>query len=226
MIMYLLDWLFPQRCVNCQTIGQYICPDCLNLVSLNHQTICPACTQLSPFGLTHARCRTPQAMDGLIAACKYQGVIKTMITKYKYRWIEDLTQVLIELLITHGDLEPALKVKRVIVPVPLHPNRLRWRGFNQSALLGQTLATYLHFPYQDQALVRFKQTPPQMSLTKTQRKINVKDAFTLKHRHLVNHQHLLLLDDVWTTGATMRECTKVLKRAGAKSVWGVVLAKG
>lgn len=110
-----------------------------------------------------------------------------------------------------------------IVPVPLHPKRQKWRGFNQSAVIGQILSKKIGLDYQE-ALKRTRYTKPQVELSGKDRRQNIRNAFSLTKSYILS-PNVLLLDDVWTTGSTLKECAYVLKRGGAKKVWAITLAR-
>ena len=115
----------------------------------------------------------------------------------------------------------------LVVPVPLHPRRLRWRGFNQSELLAESLAE--HFLLQTDALTlnRVRQTMPQADIQEREQRLdNVSDVFSCAHPENVRGRSILLIDDVCTTGATLNECARVLKENGAKRVVALVVARG
>ena len=111
------------------------------------------------------------------------------------------------------------------MPVPLHPKKLRERGFNQSLLLAKAVAVKLNGLLDFLSLIRAKETIPQTTLSKTERKKNVQNAFVLKNPAGVLKKNILLVDDVFTTGNTLNECAKVLTRGGAKAVFCVTLAR-
>ncbi len=113
----------------------------------------------------------------------------------------------------------------LIVPVPLHISRLRQRGFNQAVLLGKVMSQQLSLPLLPDALVRTKRTEPQIKLSAAERRLNVKGAFTVKRADSVVGKRILLLDDVMTTGSTMDECAKELKKAGASAVIAATIAR-
>jgi ComF family protein len=113
----------------------------------------------------------------------------------------------------------------MIVPVPLHARRLRSRGFNQAVLLGEVLARQWHLPLARQALKRIRWTEPQISLSAEERRVNVKGAFAVPDIAAVMGKHVLLLDDVFTTGSTVEECSRVLKRSGAAAVTVITIAR-
>lgn len=113
----------------------------------------------------------------------------------------------------------------VVMPVPLHPRKLRGRGFNQSLLLARHVATRMGFELDFLALRRIKYTLPQTGLKSTERKKNVRRAFECNDQKVLNGRTVLLVDDVATTGSTLNECARVLKRAGAEKIICLVLAR-
>ena len=106
----------------------------------------------------------------------------------------------------------------VIIPVPLHPERLRWRGFNQAVILGRAVSRTWRVPINPFLLQRTRPTRPQTELARRERQSNVRGAFTINPKRSVKRQQLLLVDDIYTSGATVKECSRVLLRAGARSV--------
>ena len=113
----------------------------------------------------------------------------------------------------------------LIMPVPLHPKRLRERGFNQSLLLARHVSRALHIDLDFLSLRRVRYTPPQASLAKSERKQNVRGAFELKNQDAVKGINILLVDDVVTTGNTLNECARILRKGGARKVFGLSLAR-
>lgn len=113
----------------------------------------------------------------------------------------------------------------LIIPVPLHPRRLRWRGFNQSVLLGREVARAWGIPIDPFVLTRNTETAPQSTLSLKERAPNVRGAFAIAPGRAVVRMHILLVDDIYTSGATLHECTRVLLRAGAREVRALTLAR-
>jgi ComF family protein len=113
----------------------------------------------------------------------------------------------------------------LVLPVPLHPRRLRWRGFNQSALLARAIAARAERPVDVWTLARARPTPPQVGLGEADRRRNVSGAFVVRQPAVVRGRTILLIDDVMTTGATVDECARVLRRAGAQWVDVLVVAR-
>jgi ComF family protein len=109
--------------------------------------------------------------------------------------------------------------------VPLHPKRLRWRGFNQSVLLARQIGSAYNLPVDCFTLFRKIDTPPQTQLPEEDRRKNMRGAFALAEETSVEGKRLLLVDDVYTSGATVNECSRVLKRGGARQVFVLTLAR-
>lgn len=114
----------------------------------------------------------------------------------------------------------------MVLPVPLYKKRLRERGFNQSALLGKYVAKRLGVPLNLYSLARNRDTRPQVGLSAKERKKNIRNAFEIKEEGVIKGRRVLLIDDVFTTGATTRECSKVLKKAGVQEVFVITLSHG
>jgi ComF family protein len=129
-------------------------------------------------------------------------------------------------MISDGDLTLLERLEPVVVGVPLHPRRERFRGFNQADLLGKVLAKELGWVFKANVLKRVRYTAPQMQLSGEKRRRNLVEAFAkgLDVDVVVGRQ-VVLVDDVWTTGTTMQECTKVLRKAGANKVYGLTFAR-
>ncbi len=229
--MSLLDLLFPKRCVGCKKIGNYFCDDCIKNI-LQTDLVCPFCERPSIGGVTHPICKRRYGLDGLWSLGVYQDPLKKAVQKLKYKWIEEIAEVLINITIEYwARFQPVLldQLKKdkgegwIVVPVPLHYKRQNWRGFNQSALMAKSLAKKLGLNYKE-CLKRTKFTTPQVKLSMEKRRQNIKGAFASTSNEL-RATNILLIDDVWTTGSTLKECCYILKRNGAKQVWALTLAR-
>ncbi len=227
--MNILDLIFPRRCVGCRAVGEYICQKCRKTIQILPQR-CPLCDRPAIDGAAHPVCRRANGMDGLITVFQNKGVIKQAIKTLKYRFVYDLAESLINL-ISFNDY-PALNshcsdpIKPVLYPIPLHQDRLRWRGFNQAEKLGQFVAKKLKIDMVDGLLIRQVKRTPQADINKkTDRIKNAQGLFISSQLLKTKPLNILLFDDVWTTGATMKEAVKVLKRNGVKRVWGMTVAR-
>ncbi len=170
-------------------------------------------------------------MDGLISAISYKGIVKKLLYQFKYPpYLSDLKTIL-GALMYEGLIQQAVFVKftenknLVLVPVPLHANRLRRRGYNQAELLSNVLSQKMEIPVKN-LLVRIRDSKPQYKLTREERGRNIFEAFSFnaKIKSFPKDKNVILVDDITTSGITMRECTKILKRNGIQKVLGITLA--
>lgn len=226
----LLDVLFPRRCLGCGRSGSYFCADCLNRLSLQPERICPICSQFAPGGLAHPICRQQRGLDGLTSVFSYQGLIKKAIKKLKYKFVTDLAADLTEAVTSFcGEDKIFVQACRLaaLAPIPLHPSRQRWRGFNQAELLGKMIAANLNLAFIPDLLIRRKKTTPQFKFDKKSRYENLKGAFAVNSslRLRIHDSRFMIFDDVFASGATLNEAAKALKKAGAKQVWGLTVAR-
>ena len=234
--MRLIDSLkksfFPAQCLGCGQWGSYLCSRCLNFLPVCPERICPVCQQPSLTGLTHPGCQKPRSLDGLTSVFAYQGIVKKAIIKLKYSFVKDLAQTILELFLSFIGEDKAfsrliLKEKIILTTIPLYWQRKNWRGFNQAELLGKMIADNLGIDFASNLLIRVKKTKPQTFLSQKQRLKNVRRAFNINQTNQMFKKYSLALifDDVWTTGATIKEGAKVLKTNGFKKVWALTLAR-
>ncbi|OGC34425.1 hypothetical protein A2311_00090 [candidate division WOR-1 bacterium RIFOXYB2_FULL_48_7] len=198
-----LDLIFPPNCEVCRTRHPAaLCPDCYSQIKFMR----------------------PQM--GVYSAAAYQGVVKEAITRLKFHGRKRLAEPLGILFVRYLSQAPDFSMKEIdcLAPVPLHPRRLRQRGFNQVELLAEVVSKYFEVPI-IKTLQRVKNTHPQFDLPKEQRKENIKNAFRVRHDQAVANKRVLLLDDIYTTGATIGESGRVLLEAGAKNVAVATLAR-
>jgi ComF family protein len=148
-----------------------------------------------------------------------------IISRYKYRGDSRLAKSLGDLLAGYEDSDFSFHDYRLVVPVPLHPRRLRRRGFNQSLLLARRISRRYSLPLDFTALRRIRATVPQTELSAAERRKNIRGAFAVFRAQTITEKDILLVDDVFTTGATVEECAKVLLKAGANRVDVLTLAR-
>lgn len=229
----LADLFFPLHCFGCEREGTLACANCLNAVPETEYQECPVCRR--PYqknGVTCRDCRKATALDGLFVARPYRHrLVQKLIFALKYRFIDAALDPLTTLLAESVSHHP-LPLPDLIVPVPLHPRRLRFRGFNQAEVLAQKLMRRLlpgsPIPVRSDILQRIRFTKPQMKTdSKPERLANLSDAFAvpLEVAGPIVGKSLWIIDDVATTATTLDECARTLKNAGAKTVWGIVIAR-
>lgn len=225
-IQSIKEILFPRQCLGCKKLGTLLCADCYPNVPFLYEQICPICQHPSISGLTHPRCQSPWAIDGVVSLTKYRGISRALVKQIKYRGATVVTEIIPDLIATYQQHEPLHLPPAIITPIPLHPKTLNQRGFNQSALIAQQLSQATHFPYIENVLIRQRHTKSQTTFSKSDRLTNVKDAFALGdiNKKDLRGASFILVDDVFTTGATLREAAKVLKRSGAAKVYGFAIA--
>jgi ComF family protein len=218
-----LDLLFPRWCVGCGREGDFICPACLKSLPRVIPPLCPRCglPQSSP-NLCPACLGGQAEIDGIRAPFRFEGVVRQAVHQLKYRNLRALAGLLAQLLNDYLLDNPL--PGDVLVPVPLHPKRLRERGYNQSRLLAGELGKLAGLPVVDDCLVRERHSLPQArTASVVERRGNVAGAFACRRR--LEGEPVILIDDVATSGATLDACARALKAAGASSVWGLVLAR-
>ena len=229
----IFGWLYPKKCVGCQSWGKYFCDSCLKRVRVDEVWRCPECSKASIGGVRHLYCKESDELDGLVSFLPYRGVIGAGVRSLKYRFLKKIEEDLYKIFVgaVRGKLKGGqakglidfLKIKPVVVPVPLYWRKHNFRGFNQAEIVGEMTAKLFGLEINDVFLVRRKETKPQAKLNKSERVANLKLAFGVRKSKKIDN--VLLVDDVWTTGETMRSASKTLKEAGVKKVWGLTLAR-
>ncbi len=197
----LLDLVFPRFCLGCGKWGKFICQKCRRTIRFYDQNVFQD---------------IPEVDDTFVLA-HYDGVIRQAIKEIKYRGTFAINQELAELVRKNFHQQFSFDY---LVPVPLAPKRLAERGFNQA----EKLAKYLDLAPVLDCLVRRRETKPQFDLKISQRKKNVRNAFVANTS--CQEMTLCLVDDVATTGATLGEGAKALKKAGAQKVYAICVARG
>lgn len=229
MLNSLLRILFPEKCPLCQKPSTSheiapICPECWQTINFYNGPRCERCGRplVSDVSITCGEClENEPAFTSARSFGLYEGVLKEAINLFKYHGIKRLARPLSRMM---------ARIERpyidAIVPVPLHKGRLREREFNQSALLARYLSRYLKIPLITDCLIRVKATAPQVGLSARERKRNTRNAFRVKDANMIKKKNIILVDDVITTGATVRECSKILRKAGAGEIHVIALAHG
>lgn len=226
MLSSILNFLFPSRCPVCGGHSDYqlynpLCTSCWRSIERYTGPACGICgiPTVSPAATLCERCMCKKPpFTRILYYGIYAGALKEAIHLLKFGKVKRLSKPLGLLL-----YELPLPVVDGIVPVPIQKRRLRERGFNQTANISRWLSKALHVPLLLDMLKKHRETPPQTEVTGKERLKNIRNAFSTCGK--VTGQDLLLVDDVITTGATVRECAKTLRDAGARSVTVVALAR-
>jgi competence protein ComFC len=214
---------FPRWCIGCGKEGDYICGSCRENLPVITPPICPLCGRPQTQTAICRSCReeSPET-DGIRSPFLFDGVIRRAIHELKYRNLRTLAPALAGCLYDY--LKENLVPGDVLMPVPLHRKRQRERGYNQSALIARELGRLSGLPVVTDCLIRRSHTLAQArSAGVNERKKNVSNAFACLDSRL-RDRRVILIDDVSTSGATLDACARVLKSAGALTVWGLVIA--
>lgn len=233
-LQQILDLILPPRCLKCGKVlhdGDGLCPECFNELTFISQPYCSKCGQ--PFE------KAPQNRKMLCGHCLQDKKSVFRMSRAAFRY-DDVSKPLILAFKFYDKTESAKLFARwmknagkdifaegidVIVPIPLHYTRLIKRRYNQAGLLAKELSKITGYHVDYDSVVRHKRTRPQVEFSGHARVKNVKDAFSVKHLEHIKGQRILLVDDVMTTGSTLRECAAALKAAGAKSVDTLTVAR-
>ena len=235
----LIDIIYPPRCLGCALFLEdnhnhrqtaHFCPDCFSDFSPVVSPLCPICSTPLVSGLQKDHLcedclRKRPFYEAIYALYHYEGAMMEAIHQFKYGEKRYLAKSLGPLFVQFAGSRMKQRDDLLIMPVPLHKKRLRERGFNQSLLLAKHLARQMNAELDFLSLRRVRYTLPQTGLGKEERRKNVRGAFRVENPHAVKAKTVLLVDDVATTGNTLNECARVLKKSGCKNVFCMVLAK-
>jgi len=219
----ILDLIFPPRCLNCNRLGQFVCNDCLGKIIKIKNQGCPICHKKTEGGRLCRSCRSKNKLTGVIAYGYFHDpILKKIIHQYKYEGIsaagEEIASLLVEVVKANG-----IRFD-VIAYAPVSRRRFNERGYNQAEILAKHLSKYFGKPF-FREISKIKHTPTQVGLKRKDRIHNLEGTIVVKNGEVLKGKRIIIIDDVLTTGATLNECARALRQAGARQVWGVVLAK-
>ena len=230
----LLDLVYPARCLVCMRLGERpLCSDCIDSITPLSAPYCDRCGE--PVEASRLVCETCEAgpepaFAWSQAVGQYSGVLRTAIHRLKYErrgaLAEPLGELLAESIVTPSPLLPRNQRFDCIVPVPLHPSKLRSRGFNQAERVASVVAQRRGVALDTRGLVRVRKTRTQTSFHASERHANVERVFDTAAPLYFDGKSVLLVDDVLTTMSTVNECSRVLRNAGARRVAVLALARG
>ena len=222
--MGILDLVFPRTCLGCGRGGKYLCQVCIDQTSRS-EAICPYCKHSSIDGATHINCQRELGIDGLTSIWGYGNIISKAILSLKYKYATQIGDELSDYIIS--------SLKKIVLPgvlyltpIPIHWHRQNIRGFNQSIEIGRAVSEAMNWKFISDLLIKKQSTISQVELGGVARRQNLKDAFVINQNYIYKiPESIILFDDVFTTGSTLLEATKVLKRAGVRKVWGLTIAR-
>jgi ComF family protein len=223
----ILDFLFPPHCVACKRMGEWLCASCVDQMVPLDLVHCPQCGQHTARLGICTRCRTnPSFLTGIHSLTAHRPPLRDAVHALKYEGVRVLVEPLAQLLAEHWFQQDTSA--DVVVAVPLHLRRERQRGYNQSQLLAAEFAVKTGLMLVDGALQRTRATRAQVGLGVEDRWANVHDAFAIRDtassQKLVG-RHVLLIDDVCTTGATLESCAQALLRSGTNTVRALTVTR-
>jgi len=229
LLRFAQDVVFPYTCAACGVEGEVLCAACRSSITLSGSGECVFCGDASVGGATCDTCHGAHALDGLTAAAAYHNaVLRASIGRWKYHFQALLGEVLGGYVVR--SLTPAFwslmdRTNAIVIPIPLHPYRLRYRGFNQAEQLARAIGEAYALPVSCDILVRFRLHRSQAHKTHEKR-LALKNPFKVLPSDILIGKTVVLVDDVATTGTTLDHAAAVLKQAGSACVWSVTLAKG
>jgi competence protein ComFC len=229
----LASLFYPAACVVCSSEverTEYLCESCQQRAPRIRAPFCAKCSEpftgaiTQTFACANCEHRTLH-FDSAVAVYRSRGLVRKLVHEFKYGHHRHLRHPLAAWLgETLSDSRLRERHFDLLVPVPLHPARERERGFNQAALLAELLAQRANLPIRP-ILERIRYTTTQTAYDRSERMENLRDAFRLRKNRDVRGLHVLLIDDVLTTGSTLSECARMLKRGGALSVFAATAAR-
>jgi ComF family protein len=226
---------FPSFCELCRTLleepgEKVICRRCREKVRRCQAPFCPCCGRFFESEVESHLCQACLEKEPALARhrsfSRYEGPVKEVILLFKYRGFKVLGNWLGDLLAENlGSEEDLWEGVDALIPVPLHPKKERKRGFNQAQVLAKRLAAHKSLSLLERRLIKVANVPAQTSLEAGERAKNVRGAFRIRKAKDLEGKIVLLVDDVYTTGSTLRECSLVLKKAGVREVRAVTVAQ-
>jgi ComF family protein len=235
----ILDVVFPPECLLCGKLPdgemENICSTCIEKIPFIKEPICAKCGV--PFEILYSiednpdylcgRCRDePPLFDRALSACRYDDTVREIVSAYKYKNKPYIGRDLISIVFKFLREKILALSPELIVPIPLHIKRLKERGYDQSYILSEGVGRELNIPVSYGNLIRTRYTVPQVELSGNERLKNVKGAFSIKDKlEIEGNKAILLIDDVFTTGATIKECVKVIRGAGVDKIYVLTVAR-
>ncbi len=224
------DLIFPKKCLGCHKFDNFICNDCLEAISVKNNFCCPVCNREMVLPRVCAECAHESELDGLWIVSDYNDELaKQAIHLIKYNYCDEVSEIWNKLIAKYFFQERFWLDDALLLPVPLHRRRYLERGFNQSMIICEIINRIKGNAISDRIIKRKSYGRHQATLDFSERKNNIVGCFQM----VVNTdcqkepgKVIILVDDVYTTGATMAECARTLKMAGFGKIYGFAMARG
>lgn len=207
----IINELYPKQCIICGKLyNDEICNKCYKTLEI----------------LAKSQKYENKSFDEHIYLFKYEGKIRKLIIDYKFNDKAYLSNFFAKIIIKNEKICRKIKSYDIIIPVPIHKKRKNERGYNQSELIAKKIVKNINeLELVTDSLIKEKNTAAQSTLTKQQRKQNVKQVYKLENKEKIQNKKIILIDDIYTTGSTAEECSKILKQNGAKEILILTIAK-
>lgn len=220
----LLNFIYPRICIGCNKPGSYVCRKCLyKKCSINYKQYCHVCGKASRTNFSHTDCLDSSFLDGLIFVTYLDDFPKKIIHEIKYKFNYGITFELARIMSDYLKFFNLELTEYMLFYVPQHRKRENYRGFNHAKLLAKNISKNLKIQISD-ALWRKRYTHTQVGFSKKEREDNLRDVFEFKKIDL-DKKKAIVVDDVYTTGATLNQISMALKRNGFEKVYGLVFCK-
>lgn len=211
---FILDLIYPPVCGICRQISEeHLCHECAEILKKYEINLYKS-----------NKLKNIYYQESFFLY-KYEDIIRHILIDYKFNNKSYLYKTFVKIILKNEKACGFLKKYDIIIPVPIHKNRRKTRGYNQTELIAKNIAKELNLNFMNNILIKKRNIIPQSQLSKIERKLNIKNAFCLQHADLIKNKKILIIDDIYTTGTTVNECAKLLKAEGCNKIGIMTLAK-
>ena len=231
----IINLFYPALCQACggkmPKWDRHLCENCLKKIEMRQPPFCIKCgKRLSVESSTITICKdckiSAPYFDRAGSACYYDGILKELVYNFKYKKITSLGEEFAKIIINFMKINNLGNLAEIIAPIPMHPKRLFKREVNHADILAKNIAKKLNIHYSGKLLKKIKETAVQTGLGRQKRIKNILGSFSIQNSSIAENKNILLVDDLFTTGSTVNECAKLLRKAGARYIEVIALARG
>ena len=225
MFDFVLNFLFPPVCGVCGKINKnWLCENCEKSLNRIKKSNIIKINEENKYYKKYKE-KNKIFYDELLYLYSYKGIIRKLILKYKFRQETYLYNMFSKIILKDKSSLNKINEYDIIIPMPMYKEKKKERGYNQTELIVKCISKELNIQLQDNNLVKIKNTKTQSTLSKEERKENIKNAFEINNIEEVKNKKIIIFDDIFTTGETVNEASRILKEAGTKEILVLVLAK-